>query len=419
MTVTFVTGAASHVVDWHSIEWKKVYRNVRQLQARIVKATQEGRWGKVKSLQRLLTHSFSGKVLAVRRVTENQGKRTPGVDNETWETPTKKAKVVKSLRQHGYQPQPLRRIYISKKNGKKRPLGIPTMKDRAMQALHLLALEPIAETTSDPNSYGFRRERSVADAIAQCHIILSNRHRAQWILEGDIKSCFDQISHKWILRNIPMDKKILHKWLKSGYMEEQAFHTTEAGTPQGSIISPVLANLTLDGLEKRLREAFPKTGKAKVNLVRYADDTIITGSTKELLENEVTPLVEEFLKERGLELSKEKTKITHIGDGFDFSGQNLRKYNGILLVKPSKKNTHAFLDKIRTIIKENKTVKTGVLIELLNPAIRGWAQFHQFANSKRTFNYVDHTIFQCLWRWAKRRHPNKPKRWIKRNISKP
>jgi RNA-directed DNA polymerase len=418
MTVTKVTGAASREVDWHAIEWQKVDRNVRRLQARIVKATQEGRWGKVKSLQRLLTHSFSGKALAVRRVTENQGKRTPGVDNETWETPTKKAETVKSLRQRGYKPQPLRRVYIPKKNGKKRPLGIPTMRDRAMQALYLLALEPIAENTGDPNSYGFRRERSTADAIQQCYIALARKTNGQWILEADIQSCFDQISHEWLLQNIPMDKKILYKWLKSGYLEQQRYHPTEAGTPQGGIISPVLANMTLDGLEKRLRNKFPVGSGAKVNLIRYADDFVITGRTKEILEKEVKPLVEDFLKERGLELSQEKTQITHIENGFDFLGQNVRKYDGKLLIKPSRKNVKAFLEKVRTIIKDNKTTKAGVLIGLLNPVIRGWAQYHQHIVSKRTFARVDHEILHSLPRWAKRRHPNKPMQWIKKKYFK-
>jgi RNA-directed DNA polymerase len=418
MTVTKVTGAASREVDWHAIEWQKVDRNVRRLQARIVKATQEGRWGKVKSLQRLLTHSFSGKALAVRRVTENQGKRTPGVDNETWETPTKKAEAVKSLRQRGYKPQPLRRVYIPKKNGKKRPLGIPTMRDRAMQALYLLALEPIAENTGDPNSYGFRRERSTADAIQQCYIALARKTNGQWILEADIQSCFDQISHEWLLQNIPMDKKILYKWLKSGYLEQQRYHPTEAGTPQGGIISPVLANMTLDGLEKRLRNKFTVVSGAKVNLIRYADDFVITGRTKEILEKEVKPLVEDFLKERGLELSQEKTQITHIENGFDFLGQNVRKYDGKLLIKPSRKNVKAFLEKVRTIIKDNKTTKAGVLIGLLNPVIRGWAQYHQHIVSKRTFARVDHEILHSLPRWAKRRHPNKPMQWIKKKYFK-
>lgn len=174
MTAVNPAGAASHVeVDWHLINWEQVHQNVRRLQARIVKATQEGRWGKVKALQRLLTRSFSGKALAVRRVTENQGKRTPGVDRETWETPEQKVTAICTLQQRGYKAKPLRRVYIPKSNGKKRPLGIPTMRDRAMQALYLLGLEPIAETTGDRNSYGFRPGRSTADAIEQCFIVLS------------------------------------------------------------------------------------------------------------------------------------------------------------------------------------------------------------------------------------------------------
>ena len=247
-------GAASHAAEgWHTINWKSAYRIVCRLQARIVKAIQEGRWGKVKALQYLLTHSFSGKALAIRRVTENQGKGTPGVDREVWDTPEKKATALQALRQRGYNPQPLRRVYIPKKNGKMRPLGIPTMRDRAMQALYLQALDPIAETMADPNSYGFRKERSTADAIEQCHIVLSNRGGARWIFEGDIKSCFDRISHEWLMAQIPMCKTILQKWLKAGFMEKHVFYATEEGTPQGGICSPVLANMALDGLERELR----------------------------------------------------------------------------------------------------------------------------------------------------------------------
>ena len=222
-------------VEWHQIDWSKCHSNVRRLQARIVKATKEGRWGKVKALQHLLTHSLSGKALAVKRVTENQGKRTPGVDRVTWSTPGAKSKAVASLRQRGYRPQPLRRVYIPKANGKRRPLGIPTMKDRAMQALYLLALEPVAETTADSNSYGFRPERSCADAIQACFNAVRRQVSAQWILEGDIKGCFDNISHEWLLENIPTNKTILRKWLKAGFIEEKTLFPTDTGTPQGGL----------------------------------------------------------------------------------------------------------------------------------------------------------------------------------------
>jgi RNA-directed DNA polymerase len=411
-----VACATSHdEVDWHAIDWHKANQNVRRLQARIVKATQEGRWGKVKALQRLLTRSFSGKALAVRRVTENQGKNTPGVDGEIWDTPTKKAGAVPSLRQRGYRPFPLRRMYIPKSSDPKklRPLGIPAMKDRAMQALYLLALDPIAETTADPNSYGFRKGRSTADASEQCFKLLCRRNSSEWILEGDIKSCYDRISHEWLLAHIPMDKAILKKWLKAGFIEKHIYHATDEGTPQGGIISPVLANMTLDGLESELRKQFPKNRKAQVNFDRYADDFIVTGKTREVLEEEVLPIVENFLSPRGLELSKEKTCITHIEDGFDFLGQNVRKYHGKLIIKPATKNVKAFLEKARCTIETNATTSAGNLIARLNPVIQGWANYHCHACSKQTYTDVDSAIFEKLWNWARRRHRNKGQRWIK------
>ena len=412
-------GAVSHrCEDWHSINWKRVNGNVRRLQARIVKATKEGRGGKVKALQHLLTHSFSGKSLATRRVTENQGKNTPGVDKVTWNSPKSKWMALHELKRRGYKPLPLRRVYIPKSKGKMRPLGIPTMRDRAMQALYLLALDPVAECTADPNSYGFRKERACADAIEQCFKTLSRKCAAPWILEGDIKSCFDRISHEWLLSHVPMDKTILQRWLKAGYREKSVLHPTDDGTPQGGIISPVLANLALDGLEKQLSQRFPMYGKAprtKVNLVRYADDFVITGHSKEILVDEVKPLVEQFMAGRGLELSQEKTTITHITDGFDFLGQNVRKFraDGKLLITPSAKNVKTFLDNIRRIVKEHREASAGNLITLLNPKIRGWANYHRHVCSKRTFSDVDSAIFQCLWRWAKRRHPMKSGHWIR------
>ncbi|MDH1668068.1 group II intron reverse transcriptase/maturase, partial [Pseudomonas chengduensis] len=300
-------------------------------------------------------------------------------------------------------------------NGKTRPLGIPAMKCRAMQALHLLALEPIAETTADPNSYGFRPERSTADAAAQCFGVLSRKANAEWILEGDIQGCFDNISHDWLIANIPMDKAILQKWLNAGYIHNGQLFPSNAGTPQGGIISPVLSNMTLDGLEAMLAKRFPTakwTGK-KLQAVRYADDFIITGYSKEWLENEVRPAVVEFLAERGLTLSKDKTKITHIGNGFDFLGWNVRKYNGKLLIKPSKANISAHLAKLRELIKANKTIRQTNLIGLLNPVLRGWANYHSHVVAKKVFNQVDSAVWEMLWRWAVRRHPRKTRRWVK------
>jgi len=396
-------------VSWHQINWYKALQHVRRVQLHIAKATREGKTRKVKSLQRLLTHSFHAKALAVKRVTENQGKATPGVDGQTWSTPKDKFQAISSLIRKGYKPLPLRRMYIPKSNGKMRPLGIPTMKDRAMQALHKLALEPAAETLADKNSYGFRPERSCADAIEQTFTVLSKKSSAQWILEGDIKSCFDEISHDWLLNNVPINKVILRKWLKAGYIDRKKLFLTVAGTPQGGIISPTLSNMALDGLEMELKPFL----KRKAHFVRYADDFIVTSNSIELLEQEVIPVIIRFLKERGLTLSEEKTKVTHIDEGFDFLGQNVRKYSGKLLIKPSKKNVNNILEKVRKVLKKHKTAKQDKVIKVLNPIIRGWANYHRHVVAKETFSWVDYQIWQKLWQWCKRRHPNKGRRWIK------
>jgi RNA-directed DNA polymerase len=412
VTATQVVAAPSHeTMDWRSLNWTKIQRQVQRLQMRIAKAAREGNLREVKAFQRLLTRSFAAKALAVKRVTENKGKKTPGVDGVIWSTPEAKFKAVLSLNRRGYKPLPLRRTYVPKSNGKKRPLGIPIKKDLAMQALYKLALEPVAETMADKNSYGFRPLRSTADAIQQCWTALVKKTSPSWVLEGDIKGCFDNISHDWLMTNIPMDKDILRKWLKAGYIDLGTLYPTPAGTPQGAIISPVLANMTLDGLEAELKKAFRQ--KDKVHMVRYADDFIITGASKAILEDKVCPLVESFLRDRGLELSLEKTRITHIDEGFDFLGQNIRKYGGKLLIKPAKKNVKAFLDKARKTVKGNLAAKQVNLIGLLNPIIRGWANYHRHVAAKETFSKADHRIWQALWQWCRRRHPKKGTRWIK------
>jgi RNA-directed DNA polymerase len=410
---------------WQRIDRRKAEDYVRKLQARIVKAQREGKYGKVKSLQWLLTHSFYGRYLAVVRVTTNKGKNTAGVDRVKWSSDAAKAKAIDTLKRRGYQPMPLRRVEIPKKNGKKRPLGIPTMKDRAMQALYLMALDPVAETTGDIHSYGFRKHRSCQDAITQCHILLCKDDKSpQWILEGDIKGCFDHISHDWLLNNIPMDKEMLRKWLKSGYVFNGSLFPTEEGTPQGGIISPTLANMTLDGLQSLVSKAVKpydicQNGKRKrivpkINLVRYADDFIVTARDKETIENILLPLIRQFMSERGLTLSEEKTKITHINDGFDFLGFNIRKYpNGKVLTKPSKDSMKSFCEKIRLKIKSNKTAKASSIVRMLNPMITGWGNYYRYGVSSKSFSRIDFEIFRSLWRWAKRRHSKKSKHWIK------
>jgi RNA-directed DNA polymerase len=411
---TLAGATPNTAVDWHSINWKKVYRTVRRLQARIVKAVREGKWHKVKALVYLLTHSFSGRAMAILRVVSNDGAKTPGVDGVTWSA-ADYGPAFTLLRRRGYRPQPLRRVYIPKSPDRKRPLGIPIMKDRAMQGLYLHGVDPIAETTADGHSYGFRTERCCADAIQQCHTLLANPHGPKVVLEGDITSCFDRISKEWLLDHVPMDKDILRRWLEAGYLEGGVVHPTTAGTPQGGIISPVLANLALDGLQGMLASRFPPTEGWKVHLVRYADDFIITGMSAFVLEHKVKPLVEQFLQQRGLELSHEKTRITHIDDGFDFLGQNIRRYRcGMVLVKPSRKNVKTFLGKIRETIRKAGSWTAGELIHRLNQQIKGWAMYHRHVASKRTFAFVDMRIFRMLKEWCRHRHPNKSWRWIRK-----
>ncbi|WP_048185671.1 group II intron reverse transcriptase/maturase [Methanosarcina siciliae] len=410
---------------WKTIDWNQVEKSVNKLQTRIAKAVMKNKWNHVKRLQYLLTHSYFAKLLAVRRVTLNKGKRTPGIDNEKWLTSNAKMTAVLRLTGKGYIAKPLKRVFVTKigKN-KKRPLGIPTMYDRAIQSLYALALEPIAETISDLRSFGFRKHRSTKDACQQIFLCLSKKSSAQWILEGDIKGCFDNINHQWLLTNIPMDKSILTQFLKAGFIYKHHLNPTKAGTPQGGIVSPILANMTLDGIEELLMSKYPKQGRKspKVNFVRYADDFIVTANSEETA-REIRDILIVFLKERGLELSDDKTLITNINEGFDFLGWNFRKYNGKLLIKPSKKSIQRFTETISQTIKKGMAWSQEVLIAKLNPIIRGWTNYHNSVVSSEVFQILDHRIWELLWTWAKRRHPNKSKSWIvnkywKRSISR-
>ena len=411
---TQMTASAGALTDdakqWSAINWREAWRQVRRLQMRIAKAVQVGKRGKVKALQRILTRSFYAKLLAVKRVTSNKGKKTSGVDGVLWQGARAKIQAAHSLKQHGYHAQPLRRIYIAKKNGKKRPLSIPTMYDRAMQALYKLALAPVAETTADRNSYGFREGRRCADAIAAAFNALSKPNSATWILEGDITGCFDNISTSWLLENILLEKAILRKWLTAGYVEDGITYPSYKGTPQGGIISPTLSNMTLDGLEQAVHAAVPR--RLRVNFVRYADDFIITGKSKRLLEEVVKPVVEQFLKERGLTLSVEKTHITHIKNGFTFLGQTFRKVGHKLLIKPSKEGTQALIRKVGTLIRKHVSAPMEVLIGKLNQVLRGWANYHRHVVASEAFSLVDNYVYHQLWRMLRRRHTNKSKGWI-------
>lgn len=392
--------------EWQSIDWAKAEKQVARMQARISKATISKNSNDMERFSYLLTHSYHAKAIAVRTVTSNKGSKTPGVDNVLWLTDADKMRAVMELDPNHYQARPLRRVEIPKKNGKTRPLGIPTMHDRAMQTLYQLALDPICEATSDPNSYGFRKGRCCQDAIEALFKQLTP-NSPKVVLEGDIHGCFDHISHQWLMDNIPMDKRILKKFLKAGYVFDGGLFPTDEGTPQGGAISPTLANMTLNGMEPLVKAHYPR----KVHLTRYADDFVVVTPDEKTAE-EVKQLLIDFLKERGLELSLEKTLITPIDKGFDFLGFNLRKYNGKLIIKPSRKAFTEIKSKIRQIIRECRAMAQEVLIERLNPVVMGWCNYNSKVCSKHTFKALHDYMFIALRQWAHRRHSRSNPNWV-------
>ncbi len=295
------------------------------------------------------------------------------------------------------------------------------MSDRAVQALYALILEPVSETTGDLHSYGFRKFRSTKDACSYIKLCLQQKTSARWILESDIKGCFDNIDHNWLMEHIPLDKRILNEFLKAEYKEKKELFPTTAGVPQGGIISPILANMTLDGLEDYIQNKYwkSKTGcinrqhnNHKVNLIRYADDLIITADTQETAKD-LKRMLSDFLRIRGLELSEKKTKITEVTAGFDFLGWNFRKYNNSLKVQPSAESIKAIKTKIGITIRMMSACPQEAVIGTLNPIIRGWGNYHDAVSSWRSFRKVDRYIFYALWQWAKRRHPMKSAKWVK------
>ncbi len=360
--------------------------------------------------------------MAVKPVTENPGKNTPGIDGEIWNTPHLKARAIQTIGcWKNYHPCPLKRIHIPKKDkSRTRPLSIPVMGDRARQALYKMALEPIAETKADKNSYGFRLKRNCADAIDQCFKIFFSENSPTYILEGDIKGFFDNISFQWILDNIPMNKKVLSKWLSCGFMEKGKLSPTTQGVPQGGIVSPAIANMVLDRIEKLVHNGCTFRRKHHINFVRFADDFIVTASNKEVLQEVIIPLINTFLQIRGVVLSKEKTKITHINEGFDFLGQNIRKFDrcngkpGKLQITPSKSSREAIKEKVKAIFKSSNGLSQEALIGRLSPVLRGWANYHRHIICRSTFFQLDHFVWKRIFRWARRRHGCKTKPWIAR-----
>lgn len=416
------------LIDWHAIDWGQVEGEVRRLRQRIFTASKRGEHRKVRSLQRLMLRSRANALLSVRRVAQvNQGKRTPGIDHHTALFGDQRAELAWWVQEHGpgFRPLPVRRIYIPKANGKRRPLGIPVIRDRASQAVVLNALEPEWEARFEPKSYGFRPGRSCHDAIEAIFLTCKGKNPLRtWILDADLTAAFDRIDHDRLLGHLhgfPAKERVAG-WLKAGTIETGTFAPTEEGTPQGGVISPLLMNIALHGVEtaagvryKGIPSHPNDTVPGTPVLVRYADDLVALCHSQRQAEQVKTRL-SEWLAPRGLSFNEDKTRIVHLSEGFDFLGFNVRRYGdgnrGKLLIKPSKAAVKRFRARLRTEVRNLYGTNSLAVIAKLNPIIRGWAAYYSTVVSSATFSSIDHSLWWTMMKWGHRRHPTKSYRWI-------
>lgn len=419
--------------NWDQIDWGHCTSYVRKLRQAIFRATKENDLKKVRTLQRIMLRSYENRCMAVRRVTQvNRGKYTPGVDKVLVKTPKARGELVDLLGQYEpWKPLPALRVYIPKANGKQRPLGIPVILDRCLQAIVKNALEPYWEAKFEDSSYGFRPGRCQHDAIERIYNLASAKGNRRWVLDADIKGAFDNIDHDKLLDligNFPA-REMIRQWLKAGYMEDGVFHNTDKGTPQGGVISPLLANIAFHGMEEALGIKYwsrktktyaTELSPSSVGLVRYADDFVVFCHTREKAE-EAREKLKAWFAERGLTFSEEKTRIVNLDEGFDFLGFNVRQYKVTnsrsgyrLLIRPSRKSVKEVRRKLKSLFREMHGRSVQRLIQELNPVIRGWADYYRSGVSSRTFSKLDDYLFRLQFRWAKRQHPMKSWTWRKR-----
>jgi RNA-directed DNA polymerase len=421
-----VNGPEDDASAWLSVDWQRAEDEVRRLRQRIFTATQAGDLARVRNLQKLMLRSRSNALMSVRRVTEiNAGRETAGVDGRTVLLASQKAALA-DWAQHrpaSWTPRPVKRVFIPKANGRKRPLGIPVIADRALQAVVLGALEPEWEARFEPKSYGFRPGRGCHDAIEAifCTVVGPNPHR-RWILDADLAAAFDRIDHRRLVAELGSfpARDMIEGWLKAGVIENGILAPTREGTPQGGVISPLLLNVALHGLEAGAGARYFPDGRKDAGksvpgspvAVRYADDLVaLCVSAKQA--QQVKDRLTQWLAPRGLAFNEDKTRIVRLEDGFDFLGFSIRRYrNGKLLTKPGKAAVQRIRSRLAAEVRALHGANAEAVINALNPVIRGWAAYYRTGVSKEIFSALDHYVWQLTYRWALRAHPNKPKRWV-------